>query len=287
MLLQQRARQYYVPVLCALMLSSIPLEVFAHQPRIIESIDTIVTEPAISKAYYGQLEGEPHTYRISSDQPFNLYVNVLVPDIDGQKKDVSAVILRNGGELAVLDGVGFSWRQFFEEFGHDMYWKGPEFHERADAGEYEIRVWSSDNDSKYALAIGETEQFDLTEGLYALGVIPYLKRDFFNESPIGFILSPLGWGLIVVLYACAGIVGTLVRFIPARLFPRTRFASTRNLGTGDRIVRILIAIALLLIAITTSWNPLLIFISGFAFFEALSRWCVVYTILHKNTCPRS
>jgi Na+-transporting NADH:ubiquinone oxidoreductase subunit NqrB len=46
-----------------------------------------------------------------------------------------------------------------------------------------------------------------------------------------------------------------------------------------------IGIALLVWAITTSWNPLLIFFSGFLFFEALFSWCGLYAALGKNTCP--
>jgi len=34
----------------------------AHQPRIVEDRVTVVTEPEISKAYYGKLEGVPDIY---------------------------------------------------------------------------------------------------------------------------------------------------------------------------------------------------------------------------------
>ena len=56
--------------------------VVAHQPRITDSEDIIVKEPEISKAYYGNLEGNPHIYVINSDKNFNLYVNILVPNIE-------------------------------------------------------------------------------------------------------------------------------------------------------------------------------------------------------------
>jgi len=38
-------------------------------------------------------------------------------------------------------------------------------------------------------------------------------------------------------------------------------------------------------AITTTWSPILIFFSGFAFFEAIFSWCGFYAAMGKNTCP--
>ncbi len=262
-----------------------PSLVFAHQPRITDERLTIVTDPEISKAYYGKLTGEPDVYTIEAKQAFNLYVGVLVPDIAGQKKDVSAVVLKDGKQIAVLDGVTFAWKQFFEPFGYDTYWQGPEYKARADVGIYEIRVTSPNNDSKYSLAIGEIEKFDGKEGLNALTLIPQIKKDFFNESPIGFILSPFGWGLIVIMYILAFIVGFIYRTILKKFAKNSPRGVARNIGKPDRLLRAVIGVALLLWAITTTWSPILIFFSGFAFFEAIFSWCGFYAAMGKNTCP--
>lgn len=258
---------------------------FAHQPRLVESRQTAVPDPEVSKAYYGKLSGEPDVYVIQASEAFDLYVNVLVPDIAGQKKDVSAAVRTDGNEIALLDSTNFEWKQFYEPFGADTYWMGPEYKARAEAGTYEIRVWSSDNDSKYSLAIGETEAFDGIEGLNALTVIPELKKNFFNESPIGFIASPFGWGLIVVMYLFAGMVGLLYRAILKRFAKNSPRGATRNIGKADRLLRLAIGVGLLLWAITTTWSPILIFFSGFALFEAIFRWCGLYAALGKSTCP--
>jgi len=256
----------------------------AHQPRIVESRLTTVLEPEVSKAYYGMLTGEPDVYVIHAPAPFDLYVGVLVPDIAGQKKDVSAAVLKDGTQIAVLDGATFAWTQFFEPFGYDTYWQGPEYKARAEPGTYEIRVWSSNNDSKYSLAIGEIEAFDMKEGLNALTLIPQIKKDFFNESPIGFIFSPMGWGLIVILYVLAFIVGFVYRTILKKFAKNSVRGVSKNIGKSDRFIRFAIGIALLLWAITTTWSPIFIFFSGFAFFEAIFSWCGFYAALGKNTC---
>ncbi len=263
----------------------VPALVSAHQPRITESRLTQVPDPEISKAYYAELSGEPDVYVIKADAPFDLYVNVLVPDIAGQKKDVSAVILKDNKELAVLEGINFEWKKFYEPFGADTYWMGPEYRARAEAGTYEIRVWSSNNDSKYSLAIGEIEAFDQKEGMNALTIIPELKKDFWGESPITFIKSPFGWGLIVIMYILAFVVGFIYRAILKKFAPQSAHGAPRNIGKSDRLLRVVIGVGLLLWAITTTWSPILIFFSGFAFFEAIFSWCGFYAAMGKNTCP--
>ena len=262
-----------------------PLLASAHQPRIVESGQTNVTDPEISKAYYSQLKGEPQFYNIQATEPFDLYVNILAPDIAGQKKDISAIILKDGKEIALLNGIDFKWEKFFEEFGYDNYWKGPEYKSKVEAGNYEIQVSSPKNDSKYSLAIGEIEAFDLKESLNALRLIPQLKKDFFNESPLNFILSPFGWGLILVMYFLGFMVGFAYRIILKKLAKNKVRRSSKNIGKSDRLLRFAIAIGLLLWAITTTWNPLLLFLSGFTLFEAIFSWCGLYAALGKATCP--
>ncbi len=273
-----------VPFVLAIIL--LPTLASAHQPRITESRVTDVPNPEISKAYYRELQGEPDVYVIQESEPFDLYVNVLVPDIAGQNKDVSAVVLgEDGVQIALLDGVTAPWKQYYEPFGADSYWMGPEYKARVPTGTYEIRVWSSNNDSKYSLAIGEIEAFDRAEGINALTMIPKLKKDFFNESPVGFIVSPFGWGLIVVLYLCAGIFGLVYRAVLKRLAKGTVRGVGKNIGRNGRLVRFGIGVGLLLWAVTTTWSPVLIFLSGFALFEALFSWCGFYAAIGKNTCP--
>jgi len=263
----------------------LPTVIFAHQPRIVKDNLTIVTFPEVSKAYYGTLRGEPAMYSIASDKAFELYVGVLVPDIAGQKKDVSAVILKDGKQVAMLNGTSFEWKKFFEAFGHDSYWQGPEYKAQGDAGTYEIRVSSSNNDSKYSLVIGEIEAFGFKEGINALTLIPQLKKDFFNESPVSFILSPFGSGLIVIMVALAFIFGFLYRWVLKKLVKNSAHGPGINIGAKDRYVRALISILLFLWAITSSWSPILLFFAGFALFESIFSWCGLYAALGKNTCP--
>jgi Protein of unknown function (DUF2892) len=272
----------------------LPSLVLAHQPRITSSPVTTVESPEISKAYYSSLKGDSQAYVITSDIDFDLYINILVPDIEGQKKDVSAVILKDlymqkGREvqsIAILDGTSFQWKQMFEPFGYDNYWQGPEYKNRVQAGTYEVRVSSVNNDSKYSLVIGESEAFDMKESISAIKLIPQLKKDFFNESPADFALSPFGWGYILIMFILAFALGFLYRYIVRKFYKGGgNFSAPKNINKKDRIIRAVIGLALLALAITTTWNPILLLASGFCFFEAIFSWCALNQLMGKSTCP--
>ena len=263
----------------------LPIFAYAHQPRITEARLTEVPNPEVSKAYYGELVGAPDVYVIKAETAFNLYVNGLVPDIANQKKDISVVILKDGVELKKLDGMNYEWKKFYEPFGADTYWMGPEYKAQAGAGTYEIIISSPKNDSKYSLAIGEIEAFDFKESINAITLIPEIKKNFFNESPVGFIVSPIGWGLIVIMYVLAVIFGLAYRFILRRFAKGSVRGVAQNIGKPDRSIRALTGVGLLIWAITTTWSPILIFFSGFVLFESIFSWCGLYAALGKNTCP--
>jgi len=267
----------------------LPILVLAHQPRIMESNDVIVPDPEISKAYYAKLNGEPQFYSIKSEVPFDLYVNILVPDIKDQKTDVVAYILKinetSNQIIKVLDGTDFKWTKFFEPFGYDHYLMGPEYKAKVEAGEYEVQVTSLKNDSKYSLAIGEIENFNVKESINAINLIPKIKRDFFAESPINFILSFFGWGYILLMYIFSFIIGFIYRLVMKKLAATSIYGVGRNINTKDRIIRAVLGLIILILSITTTWNPILLFISGFCFFEAIFSWCGLYAALGKNSCP--
>jgi hypothetical protein len=266
-----------------------PLFAFAHQPRIMQSQETNVIDSEISKAYYATLTGSPHVYTIESKEAFDLYVGILVPDIESTKKDILAEVFKDGVEIATLGGESVAWKPYFETFGQSHYFDGGEYKARAEAGVYTITVSNPDNTGKYSLAIGEIEAFDMKETLNALTLVPQLKKDFFNESPIGFILSPMGWGLIVIMYILAFLFGFVAKFSIKALQKKRALTSLvtlpKNIGTPDRLVRLVLGLGLLFLAMLTTWNPLLIFISGVVVFQAVFSWCFMYQIMGKNTCP--
>ena len=57
-----------------------------------------------------------------------------------------------------------------------------------------------------------------------------------------------------------------------------------NIGTRDRIIRLIIGVVLISIAVI--YKSTFMALGGlFSIYEAFSSWCVFYQLLGKNTCP--
>jgi hypothetical protein len=256
-----------------LTLANWPLAVLAHQPRIVETEKINITKPEISKAYYGKLSGKPHTYTISTSSDFDLYVNDLVPFIEGPGKNVTVKIFKGDRALGSLSPSEKDWKKFFEPFGQSMYWQGPELKIRADAGKYKIIVQSREKNIRYVLATGEIEAFDGIESLNAILLIPRLKKNFFEEPPISFIFSPLGWGYILLLQLLSLSVGWVTSRVLKISGIKIQREYFQKLSRNTMIWGIVFWMALLFWAVRTSWHPTLILTSGLALFLAIISWC--------------
>ena len=248
-----------------------PIIVLAHQPRISNQPVSVVDNPEISKAYYSKLSGGPQVYKISSDNDFVLYINILVPDVVSQKKDFKVTLIKEedlgSKNIVVLDGNNFVWTKFFEPYGHDTYFKGPEYKAKVSAGEYSIIVSNDLNDSKYALAIGEKENFNFKETMNALRLVPKLKNTFFDKSPAGFIFSPFGWGLLVTLSLFVIVIYFPFRFLLKKYF-KSFLLKIKN-KHYLRIIEFLLGLGLLLLSIFTSWNIWLLLLAISLIFESI------------------
>ncbi len=183
-----------------------PISVSAHQPRIVDEAVTRVKNPEISQAFYGELEGDEEYYLINSKVPFNLYANVLVPDIEGIGKDVFFEIEKKGEAIYSSMTSSVSWEYFYEHFAGDGYFMGPEFEREVEAGEYKIKVGSGDNMGKYVLAIGKIESFPLDETINTIKLLPTLKTQFFEKSVLTSYYNYIGIFMLVILVVLIGFV---------------------------------------------------------------------------------
>ena len=263
--------QFRIVIFFVIMLSW-PLGVFAHQPRIVDTEKIHVTKPEVSKAYYAKLSGKPHTYFISVNSAIDLYVNVLFPYNEGLKKNITVDVFRDDQSIGSLSSGEVVWKKFFEPFGQSMYWQGPELKKNVDAGKYEILVQSKEKNLRYVLAIGETEVWNGMDSINAILLIPELKRNFFEESPISFILSPLGYGYILLLQLLALIVGWVILRILKISGIQTQTNYILKFAKTNICLGVFFWVSLLFLAVTTTWNPILILMSGFALFVTIISW---------------
>lgn len=121
------------------------------------------------------------------------------------------------------------------------------------------------------------------------------KTQFFSDSPVSFLFTPVGFGYVVLLFVTSFLFGFIYRSVLKKVAAWKTIHSTgawknraltHNIGKGDRMMRTSIGLGLFVMAVMTSWSPLLFFFSGFSFFEAIFSWCGFYAALGKNTCPR-
>jgi peptidase E len=191
----------YILFFLVLCLFIFPVNVLAHQPRIVylQSGEAQIQNPELSQAFYDELKGQPRNYLINSEKDFKLYINLLTPAHANPTGKYSAKVYFKDQEVAFLDGENLKWEQFYEEFGRDYYYKGPEFTKDLPAGNYKITVYAQENLGKYVIAVGKTESYDLRALLNVYWQLPFLKVTFFKTSVLQFFLTPFGIGLVVLI----------------------------------------------------------------------------------------
>ena len=197
----------------------------AHAPRLISSQDfdraapLVINDPDISQAFYARLDGQAEYYYFSwpgkMDQSDSadgsFYFGLLVPDKAGTTKDFSAELIRVSDNQVLVDlsSVPGDWTPYFEPFGGDHYFKGPEYEVSLPVGDYIIKVDNPSQSGQYVLVVGLQESFSLEEVARTLLVMPALK-DYFGRSPglayfnyVGlFLLLSLVALLLIICIAC-------------------------------------------------------------------------------------
>lgn len=191
----------------------------AHQPHVVGDAERVrVSDPEISKAYYGRLPGVPARFEIVSRRPFTLYAQITVPDIRGARRDYRLTILGPGGQLlAQLSTPSPHWKRFFEPFGGDHYLTGPEYRRHVPAGQYIVQVARPTNRGTYVVAIGEAEHWGPIEALSALLALPTIKHDYFHESGLQAWLTrtvPAIAVLVALILLALWLLNKLIRRLP-------------------------------------------------------------------------
>lgn len=177
----------------------IPLTVFGHQPVINDqntnslSSAYVIEKPEVSKAIYGNLQGEPHYYLIGSEKEFNFYAGITVPKIDEcptfRKFSFNVTNMNNSEEIIIeqIDGNSFEWWEWYEPYGKKWYWIGPEIGAEFksntiyEPGNYYIKVFNESNTGNYVLATGDIEKF----GPLVIAKLPLIMpkvNEFWNKE---------------------------------------------------------------------------------------------------------
>jgi hypothetical protein len=197
----------------SLAILALPLLAKAHQPYMVnqESLLDIekVDDPALSQAFYGDLDGFPHTYEIRAEEPFTLSMQILQPDLESSLNNISGIIIKEGAkrgrviEVARLSAKNARWESDFSAYTGDSYRQGPALTKELDPGVYRIEVNTPDNLEKYVLLLGTRE--DRTIGYFELlGRLVEVKR-FFEKPAISVIQSSFVYAPLFFVFGLAAL----------------------------------------------------------------------------------
>jgi len=204
-------KKYYVLVFCLLAGLTLAQAAEAHQPRYIqENRLVVINNPEVSQAFYGELRGREAYYLLEFKRAGDLYLQLLAPDLPEIQKDKTATVEyapelgAKAASFAELSAPASEWKKYYEEYGGDNYFKGPELKKPAEPGYYIVKISSPENQGKYVLAVGEKEEFPAGEALKAALTLPLLKKDFFAEPLTQWFNGKIG------RYFIFGLAGFLI-----------------------------------------------------------------------------
>jgi len=94
-------------------------------------------------------------------------------------------------------------------------------------------------------------------------------------------------GEFIFVYALSFVFGYTYRFALKKFSSRNiNGRAVKNINTRDRLIRLFLGIILLVLGIS-NWSLLILFFSGFCFYEAIVSWCGLNALLNKNSCSLS
>ncbi len=197
--------------------------------RIVTDKNIPVSNPEMSQMFYGELKGTKNVYEVKSDIPFDLYIGLMVPDIEGARKDFFAeiyqqenysntdgTVLQKKTTIALLDGMTFGWANYYDPILGDNYFRGPEFRNadvqnvqgvHMEAGTYLVQVFNPDNEGKYVLTLGTKEKISSASILETIKTLPALKTSYFGKTPFAIFWNLIG---LYILASVAIVLALLV-----------------------------------------------------------------------------
>ena len=170
---------------------------YAHKPVLNENsayppdAPYEIEDPEISKAIYSTLSGNPHYYRIQSNVNFDFYAGILAAKIGEcalESKFSFEVLDSEFHRIDLADGENFEWIPWYEEYGKQWYWNGPEIGKNFlsdrvyKAGTYYIKVFNDTNTGQYIMAVGDIEKFSFTDIVGLLFSMGDIENEFWDPS---------------------------------------------------------------------------------------------------------
>lgn len=197
-------------IACIVFFLTTTTSIFAYAPEVVVQKSLLdvskITNPTLAQTFFGALAEFPHTYEIIATEPFHLFVQISVPNIESSADILSGIIIKEPSgkgrveEIARLPAQSATWDSSYEWWSGDSYRKGPSFEKDLGPGTYRIEVNTPNNREKYILQVG-------TENEMVFGYFETVRRivavkKFFEKSPLRVVESPL---ILIPLLSIAGV----------------------------------------------------------------------------------
>lgn len=174
-----------------------PVLAAAASPTFVTPTDsdayTQIDEPTIQHAYYGELHDFPHSYKVITDKPLVLSLEILEPNIKRAHQNMNGIIVREVErgveEVARLQAHSAEWETSFDAKTGDSYRHGGSFNQEIPPGTYYIEVSNGDNAGNYVLQVG-TEVDPQEVGLLSTMKDIYKIKRFFGKPFFMVLQSP-------------------------------------------------------------------------------------------------
>ena len=112
----------------------------------------------------------------------------IILNINDLKKYSFEILDSNRKVIKKFDGESFKWWSWYEKYGKQWYWVGPEYGKNFksnaifEKGEYFIKVYSKDNFGNYVLATGDIEKFGLKVLAKMPFTLPKINKKFWGSG---------------------------------------------------------------------------------------------------------
>ena len=199
---------------------SLAFKASAYQPNLVylQQGSIQINNRATSQFFFDELKGSPRDYFIDLNKDFQIYVNLLVPEVtNGSGRYSLEIFDSQDNKIYSVDGTSFEWKEIYDDFGRDYYLKGPEFTKQLSAGKYKIEVFSKDNTGKYVLSFGKNKALGFLSTVNIYWQVPFLKLTFLKTPVLQFFLTPFGIygigfiGIILIILALINYLSGLIK----------------------------------------------------------------------------
>lgn len=174
----------------------VPVCAFAYGSVIAEPQNQAVIlpmeNPKDSQEFFGSLHDFPHTFAFEVKDQQQFKAEVFVGDKEGQKNDVSIIIVkqerRGVSEVGRTVITSQSWQTLPDRMLAEAFRNGGALDTQLEPGKYKLEVSSPNNEGIYRLVLG-TEK--VHRGYFANVGALFAVKTLFGHSKFGVLVSPL------------------------------------------------------------------------------------------------